>query len=75
MSFLSWRYFVLYLITLIAQGFLGALLTTSQFGIFGVVSAIVNFLVYFSDIGLAASLIQKREKYFDAHHLRDIIIP
>ncbi len=59
---LTGRYFVLYIITLVAQGFLGALLTTSQFGIFGIVSAIVNFLVYFSDIGLAASLIQKKEK-------------
>lgn len=59
---LTGRYFVLYSITLIAQGFLGALLTTSQFGIFGIVSAIVNFLVYFSDIGLAAALIQKREE-------------
>lgn len=59
---LTGRYFVLYIITLVAQGFLGALLTTSQFGVFGVVSAIVNFLVYFSDVGLAASLIQKKEK-------------
>lgn len=59
---LTGRYFVLYAITLIAQGILGALLTTSQFGVFGVVSAIINFLVYFSDIGLAAALIQKKEK-------------
>lgn len=59
---LTGRYFVLYAITLVAQGFLGALLTTSQFGVFGIVSAIVNFLVYFSDIGLAAALIQKKEK-------------
>lgn len=59
---LTGRYFVIYIFTLVAQGFLGAFLTTAQFGIFGVVSAIVNFLVYFSDIGLAASLIQKKEK-------------
>lgn len=59
---LTGRYFVLYGVTLVAQGFLGALLTTSQFGIFGVVSAIINFLVYFSDIGLAAALIQKRDQ-------------
>lgn len=59
---LTGRYFVLYAITLVSQGILGALLTTSQFGIFGVVSAIINFLVYFSDIGLAAALIQKKEK-------------
>lgn len=59
---LTGRYFVLYIITLAAQGFLGAFLTTAQFGVFGIVSAIINFLVYFSDIGLAASLIQKKEK-------------
>jgi O-antigen/teichoic acid export membrane protein len=59
---LTGRYFVLYAITLVSQGILGALLTTSQFGIFGIVSAIINFLVYFSDIGLAAALIQKKEK-------------
>jgi O-antigen/teichoic acid export membrane protein len=63
---LTGRYFVLYSITLVAQGLLGALLTATQFGIFGIVSAIVNFLVYFSDIGLAASLIQKKEKISDA---------
>jgi len=59
---LTGRYFVLYLITLVAQGFLGAFLGAAEFGVFGVVSAIVNFLVYFSDIGLAASLIQKKTK-------------
>ncbi len=59
---LTGRYFILYAITIVSQGLLGALLTTSQFGIFGVVSAIINFLVYFSDIGLAAALIQKKEK-------------
>lgn len=63
---LTGRYFVLYAITLAAQGILGALLTTSQFGVFGVVSAIINFLVYFSDIGLAAALIQKKEKIDEA---------
>lgn len=59
---LTGRYFFLYAITLVAQGLLGAFLTTSQFGIFGVVSAVINFLVYFSDVGLAAALIQKKEK-------------
>lgn len=59
---LTGRYFVLYAITLVSQGLLGAFLTTAQFGIFGIVSAIINFLVYFSDIGLAAALIQKKDK-------------
>ncbi|MBI3397001.1 oligosaccharide flippase family protein [Candidatus Woesebacteria bacterium] len=62
---LTGRYIVLYGITLVAQLFLAAFLTREQFGIFGVVSAFVNFLVYFSDIGLAASLIQKREAITD----------
>lgn len=62
---LTGRYFVLYAITLVAQGLLGALLTTAQFGIFGIVSAIINFMVYFSDVGLAASLIQKKEQVTD----------
>lgn len=63
---LTGRYFILYAIALLSQGVLGALLTTSQFGIFGIVSAIINFLVYFSDIGLAAALIQKKEKIDEA---------
>ncbi len=58
---LTGRYFVLYAMTLVAQIFLGAFLTREQFGVYGVVSAAVNFLVYFSDVGLAASLIQKKE--------------
>lgn len=33
-----------------------------SFGVFIVVSAALSFLVYFSDIGLAAALIQKKEK-------------
>ena len=59
---LTGRTFILSLISLVATGLLGAFLTESQFGVFFIVSAIVNFLAYFSDIGLAASLIQKKEK-------------
>jgi len=36
-------------------------LTPDVFGIFYVVSALIAFLTYFSDIGLAAALIQKKE--------------
>ena len=59
---LTQQYFGVYIITIIAYFFLGKFLNPVLFGIFGVVSAIINFLVYFSDIGLAASLIQKKEK-------------
>lgn len=41
---------------------LPALLSPLEYGIFFLVSAIINFLAYFSDIGFAASLIQKRDK-------------
>jgi len=58
---LTGRTFVLNVIAFVAQGFLWAFLSPEQFGVFWIVSAIVNFLVYFSDIGLAAALIQKRE--------------
>ena len=51
--------------------FLGTFLLTiflapEIFGVFFVVSAIVAFLNYFSDIGLAAALIQKKEKITSA---------
>lgn len=46
--------------------FLGTFLLTifldpQIFGVFFVVSAVISFLTYFSDIGLAAALIQKKE--------------
>jgi len=59
---LTGRTFVLSLISTVAIAFLGGLLDKSEFGVFWVVSAVVNFLTYFSDIGLAAALIQKKEK-------------
>lgn len=40
---------------------LPAFLSKEVYGIFYVVSAVIAFLSYFSDIGLAASLIQKKE--------------
>ena len=59
---LTGRTFLLSLLSLVATGFLTVFLEPSQFGVFWIVSAIVNFLAYFSDIGLAAALIQKKEK-------------
>jgi O-antigen/teichoic acid export membrane protein len=58
---LTGRTFVLSFISLLATGLLTVFLEPSQFGIFWIVSAVVNFLAYFSDIGLAAALIQKKE--------------
>lgn len=59
---LTGRTFLLQVIGLIAQLFLFAYLGRYEFGVFAIVSALINFLVYFSDIGLAAALIQKKEK-------------
>jgi len=56
------RTFFLQLLSLVAIGLLGAFLTEIEFGVFFIVSAIINFLRYFSDIGLAAALIQTKEK-------------
>lgn len=58
---LTGRTFLLQAIALFAQLFLFAYLGGYEFGVFAIVSAIINFLVYFSDIGLAAALIQKKE--------------
>ena len=58
---LTGRTFFLSLVALVATGFLTVFLEPREFGIFWIVSAVVNFLAYFSDIGLAAALIQKKE--------------
>jgi len=63
---LTGRTFLLQVISLIAQLFLFAYLGKYEFGVFAIVSAIINFLVYFSDIGLAAALIQKKDKPTDS---------
>jgi len=53
--------FLLQVVAFGATVLLTIFLTPSIFGIFYVVSAIIAFLSYFSDIGLAAALIQKKE--------------
>lgn len=56
------RTFFIQAFTLLATFILTILLDPSIFGIFFIVSAMLNFFVYFSDIGLAAALIQKKEE-------------
>lgn len=58
---LTSRTAILQIISVIGTFFLTYFLTPEAFGIFFVVTAIVSFLNYFSDIGLAAALIQKKE--------------
>ena len=64
-AILTGRTFVFSLISLFATGLLTFYLAPAEFGIFWIVSAVVNFLAYFSDVGLAAALIQKKEKLSD----------
>src|SRR3990167_226338 len=56
------RTFFIQAFTFFATFVLTILLDPSIFGVFFVVSAILNLFVYFSDIGLAAALIQKKEE-------------
>lgn len=53
--------FLLQLIAFGATFLLTIFLSPRIFGVFYVVSAIISFLTYFSDVGLAAALIQKKE--------------
>lgn len=55
------RSVLLYGISIGASFLLAAFLTREQFGVYGVVVAICGFFTIISDIGLAASLIQKSE--------------
>lgn len=56
------RTFFVQAFTFFATFILTILLAPEIFGIFFVVSAILNLLIYFSDVGLAAALVQKKEK-------------
>lgn len=56
------RTFLIQLLAVLASFVLTLYLSPSDFGVFFIVSSFVVFLNYFSDIGLAASLIQKKEE-------------
>lgn len=60
-AILTARTFVMQLVALLANILLTVFLEPAQYGLFFLVSAFINFLTYFSDIGFAASLIQKKE--------------
>lgn len=73
------RTFFVQAFTFIATLILTILLDPSIFGIFFVVSAILNLFIYFSDIGLAAALIQKksqptREDYITTFTIQQTIV-
>lgn len=56
------RTFLVQILGIVASFVLTVYLSPESFGIFFIVSSLVVFLNYFSDIGLAASLIQKKEE-------------
>lgn len=56
------RTFLVQAITFITNFLLTIYLSPQVFGVYFVVTAVIAFLVYFSDIGLAAALIQKKEE-------------
>jgi len=55
------RTFIIQIISFVATLALTIFLDPNTYGIFYLVSSVVNFLAYFSDIGLAAALIQKKD--------------
>lgn len=59
------RSFLLQLISAGSTIVLAYYFDSSVFGVFSIVSAVISFLAYFSDVGLAASLIQKKERLTD----------
>lgn len=65
-ALLTGRTFILQAITLVATFFLTVFLDPEQFGVFFLVSAVINFFAYFSDVGLAAALIQKKDRLSEA---------
>ena len=62
---LTSRTFVIQIIGFLANFSLTIFLSPAIFGVFFLVSAAIAFLSYFSDIGLAAALIQKKESITD----------
>lgn len=56
------RSFIIQIVSLLANLALTFYLSPSVYGIYYLVLSVTNFLAYFSDIGLAAALIQKKEK-------------
>lgn len=59
---LTTRTFILQMISFISTFILTILLSPAAFGIFFIVTAVISLLSYFSDFGLAAALIQKKDE-------------
>jgi O-antigen/teichoic acid export membrane protein len=53
---------LLYVVAIAGTALLSAYLTPEEFGVYFIVTALIGLFTFFSDIGLAAALIQKREE-------------
>lgn len=62
---LTGRNVLMQAVSFFATALLTVFLAPAEFGVFFLVSAVKNFLAYFSDIGFAAALIQKKESLTD----------
>lgn len=76
---LTSRTFLIQVLGVLASFVLTVYLSPSDFGVFFIVSSFVVFLNYFSDIGLAASLIQKKseptlEEYRNAFTVQQMLV-
>lgn len=56
------RTFIIQIVSFIVNFLLTVYLTPAIFGVYYVVTSVIAFLSYFSDIGLAAALIQKKDE-------------
>lgn len=64
-SLASWQ-FLSYVITAVTNILLWLFIKPQEYGVYVLVTAIIAFLNYFSDIGLASALIQKKESLNDS---------
>lgn len=52
----------LYGVSIVATGLLGVYLSPSDFGVYFIVTSLIGLFTFMSDVGLAATLIQKKEE-------------
>lgn len=57
----SFRSFLMYGMALVAAAVLSAFLTEAEFGVYFLVTSVIGLFTFLSDIGLAASLVQKKD--------------
>lgn len=65
-AILTGRNILIQIVSFFSTALLTVFLAPFEFGVFFLVSAVINFLAYFGDIGFAAALIQKKDKLTDS---------